>query len=56
MMSFITNYGGTILVGSILIVIVVAIIMKMRNDKKKGKTSCGCGCDGCPSANMCHKK
>lgn len=54
MIAFFTQYGGTLLVGAILVVIVAAIVIKLVRDKKKGRTSCGCGCSGCANAANCH--
>lgn len=54
MIAFFTQYGGTLLVGAILVIIVAAIVIKLVRDKKKGRTSCGCGCSGCANSANCH--
>ncbi|MDE7397979.1 MAG: FeoB-associated Cys-rich membrane protein [Oscillospiraceae bacterium] len=50
-----TNYGGSIIVGSIVLAIVALIIVKGVRDKRAGKHSCSCGGD-CASCGCCKSK
>ncbi len=54
MLNFLTEYGGTIAIGAVLLVVVLLIVGKLYRDRKKGQTSCGCSCDHCPSSGACH--
>ena len=47
MFEFITNYGGSIAVGAVLLAIITLIIVKFVKDKRAGKSSCGCDCGSC---------
>ncbi len=55
MLDLITNYGGSIIVGSIVLAIVALIIVKGVRDKRAGKHSCSCGGD-CASCGCCKSK
>ncbi|MDR1570690.1 MAG: FeoB-associated Cys-rich membrane protein [Oscillospiraceae bacterium] len=53
-MTFITDYGGTIFVGLILLSIIALILRKFARDKRAGKSVvCGCGCSNCPHGAAC---
>ncbi len=57
MLSFLAEYGATMVIGLVLLLIIAAIAVKLIKDKQKGKTACNCGCGscgGCPSSSMCH--
>ena len=47
MLDFITNYGGSIAVGAVVLAIVALIIVKGIKDRRAGKSSCGCDCGSC---------
>ena len=47
MLDFLTNYGGTIAVGAVVLAIIALIIVKRVKYRKAGKSSCGCDCAGC---------
>lgn len=51
--AFVSQYGGSILVGLIIALAAGLIVRKMIRDKKAGKSSCSCGCD-CGGCNICH--
>ena len=56
MLDFITNYGGSIAVGAVVLAIIALIVMKLVKDKRAGKSSCGCDCGSCTGcACRCHK-
>lgn len=55
MMEFLTQNGGTILVGLLILVGVVLAVKKIIQDKKNGKSGCGGNCGGCPHSGICHK-
>lgn len=55
MMHWITQNGGTLLVGLVVAAVLAGVILKMIRDKKNHKSSCGCSCSGCPGASYCHK-
>ena len=55
MLDFITNYGGSIIVGAIVLAIVALIIVKGVRDKRAGKSSCSCG-GSCASCGCCKSK
>ncbi|MBD5111015.1 MAG: FeoB-associated Cys-rich membrane protein [Ruminococcaceae bacterium] len=50
-----TNYGGSIIVGAIVLAIVALIIVKGVRDKRAGKSSCSCG-SSCASCGCCKSK
>ncbi len=56
MLDWFSVYGGSLLVGTVLIIAVVLIILSLRRDKKRGKSSCGSSCAGCPMSAHCHEK
>lgn len=61
MLEFITNYGGSIIVGLIVLTIVALIIIKGIRDKRAGKHSCSCGgncseCGACRKTSELHKQ
>lgn len=47
MLEFITNYGGSIIVGLIVLAIIAIIIVSGIRDKRAGKHSCGGNCSAC---------
>ena len=53
-MDWITQNGGTLIVGIVLLALVGAILYCMHKDKKAGKSSCGCSCSHCPMSGSCH--
>lgn len=53
MLEFFSNYGGSIIVGLILLAIVALIIAKGVRDKRAGKSSCGGNCVGCTGCTSC---
>ena len=55
MIRFLLDNLGTIIVGAVVLAVLAGIVVKLVRDRKKGK-ACACGCDGCPSAEICHKK
>ena len=61
MLEFVENYGGSIVVGMIVLTVVVLIIAKGVKDKRAGKYSCGgncscCGCSGCTGGTNKNKR
>lgn len=55
MLSFVTNYLGSIVVGLIILGIVILIIIKGIRDKRNGKGNCSCGGD-CGACTGCKNK
>ena len=53
MLEFITNYGGSIAVGAVVLAVIALIAVKCVKDRRAGKSSCGCDCAGCGCG--CHK-
>lgn len=47
MLEFFTNYGGSIVVGLIVLAIVVLIIANGIKEKRAGHSSCGGNCAHC---------
>ena len=47
MLEFITNYGGSIAVGAVVLAIIALVIVKFVKDKRAGRSSCGCDCGSC---------
>ena len=47
MLDFITNYGGSIAVGAVVLAIIALIVVKLVKDRRAGKSSCGCDCASC---------
>ncbi len=56
MLEFITNYGGSIVVGLIVLAVVALIIADRVKRKRKGRSSCGCDCGHCGGACHCEDK
>ncbi|MCL1865032.1 MAG: FeoB-associated Cys-rich membrane protein [Spirochaetes bacterium] len=51
MFTFLSNNGGTIITGLVLLVIVTLVIIKIYRDKKKGRCAgCSCDCGSCDLA------
>lgn len=53
MLEFFSNYGGSIVVGLIVLAVVVLIITKGIKDKRAGKFSCGGNCACCGACRGC---
>ena len=47
MLDFITNYGGSIAVGAVVLAVIALIVVKLVKDRCAGKSSCGCDCSHC---------
>lgn len=47
MLEFFANYGGSIIVGAIVLAVVALIIGKIIKDKRAGKHCCGGDCSHC---------
>ncbi len=47
MSEFISNYGGSIVVGLIVLAVVVLIIAERVKERRSGKSSCGGDCAHC---------
>lgn len=47
MVEFFANYGGSIVVGAIVLAIVALIAAKLVKDNRAGKHCCGGDCSGC---------
>ena len=56
MLGFITNYGGSIAVGAVVLTIIVLIVVKGVKDRRAGKSSCGCDCGSCSCGCGCGAK
>ena len=57
MLDFITNYGGSIAVGAVVLAIIALIVVKGVKDRSAGKSSCGCDCGSCGcGCNAKHEK
>ena len=56
MLNFLAAYGGTILIGLLVLTVVVLIVLGMFRGRKKGHSSCGGNCGQCASCGICHKK
>lgn len=54
MLQFFQTYGGSILVGLLVLSAAALAAAKLYRDRRKGKSSCGGGCAHCPSAGACH--
>lgn len=52
MLEFFEMYGGSIIVGLIVLAIVALIVIGRVKDKRAGKSSCGCDCAHCGAC--CH--
>lgn len=53
MIEFFSQYGGSIIVGLIVLAVVTLVIIKIVKDKRSGKSSCGGDCAHCGAC--CHK-
>ena len=49
MLNFLASYGGTILIGLLVLTVVVLIVLGMFRGRKKGHSSCGGNCGQCAS-------
>lgn len=47
MVEFFANYGGTMIVGAIVLAVVALIAAKLVKDKRAGKHCCGGDCSDC---------
>lgn len=47
MLDFFASYGGTIIVGAIVLAVVALIVAKLVKDKRSGKHICGGDCANC---------
>lgn len=47
MIEFFAQYGGSFIVGLIVLILVALVIVKMVKDKRSGKSSCGGDCAHC---------
>lgn len=50
MLEFFANYGGSMIVGAIVLAVVALIVAKLVKDRRAGKHICGgdcCKCHGC---------
>ncbi len=54
MLEFFANYGGSMIVGAIVLAVVALIIGKIIKDKRAGKHVCGGDC--CKCRNCSHNK
>ncbi len=54
MLSFLQEYGGTMVISFLLLAVVACIVWQLVRNRKQGKTSCGCDCSSCPSCGLCH--
>ena len=54
MLTFLSQYGYTILIIAALIALFAFLLRTLIRDKKKGKSSCCGGCAGCALAGQCH--
>lgn len=53
MLEFFLNYGGSIIVGLIVLAIAALIIVKSVKDKRAGRFSCGGNCECCGACKSC---
>lgn len=56
MIEFFKLYGGSLIVGLIVLAIVVLIIIEHVKSKRAGKSSCGCNCADCGACRHCGEK
>lgn len=54
MLTFLSQYGYTILIIAALIAFLGFLLWTLIREKKAGKTSCCGGCAGCANAAYCH--
>ena len=54
MLSFLSQYGYTILIIIALIALFGLLLWSLLREKKAGKSSCCGGCSGCAMAGRCH--
>ena len=54
MEAFLSQYGGELLVGLVLLLIVGAILARAIRGRRTGGGGCYGGCGGCPHAGTCH--
>ena len=54
MEAFLSQHGGELLVGLVLLLIVGAILARTIRGRRTGGGGCCGGCGGCPHAGTCH--
>lgn len=47
MLDFFADYGGTMIVGAIVLAVVALIVAKLVRDRRSGKHCCGGDCGKC---------
>lgn len=52
MIEFFKMYGGSLIVGIIVLAIIALIIIERVKSRRSGKSSCGCDCAHCGAC--CH--
>ncbi len=56
MLTWISEYLGTVVIALVLAAIIALILIKLVHDHKNGKSTCGSNCAHCAMASSCHKK